>query len=450
MKKVISLLLVAIMVLAMVPAIAEDGITLTWVGAGWLQNDKAAKIIAKWEAIHPEIKVNYVDQGNTVDAAYLANLDTMVGSGTVIDVTYITYGEVYNRIINGGALALDEYIAAAGDDYEAMYGSLSTALLTYNGSVYGIPYAGNTFKVFYNKTMLDEKGITIPETWSLDEFRAIAAQLTDKENGIYGVTFPYGWQDIIYAPANLSGWFMAKYDAEGNVVPNFDDPTFKTVMQWAKDLADVDGSAPSLAIYTAEGINRRRTLATGQAAMIVDGPYTLVWFQNYMFNDPGEGPLTFELGVANLPYADENGKEVSYNTVAGAFYVPKTSAYPAEAYEFAKFLCNECPEEAANYMPIYKGADMAAATKSFTEYTDKQGVQHSDVYALDTAIAAVATPYEAYVGKYNYDPALAPYCSVLYTLFENNYALFLNGEMDLDTFVELMQEMGAEEIAAIQ
>ena len=452
MKKFLALLVTMVMVISMLSVVfaEEEEITLTWVGAGWLQNNKAEKIIAKWNEIHPNIKVNYVDQGNTVDSAYLVNFDTMVASGETIDVTYITYGEVYNRILSGGALPLDEYIAAAGDDYEDMYGSLTTALLTYNGQVYGVPLAGNTFKVFYNKNMLEEKGITLPESWSIDEFRAIAAQLTDKENGINGVTFPYGWQDIIYAPANLCGWFMTKRDEAGNPVPNFDDETFKTVMQWAKDLADVDGSSPSLATIMAESINRRQTLATGKAAMIVDGPYTLVWLQNYMFNDPGEGALPFELGVTDLPYANESGKEVSYNTVAGAFYVPKTSAHPAEAYEFEKFLCNECPQEAATYMPIFKNADMVAATKAFTEYTDANGVQHTEVYPVDTAIAAVATPYEAYIGKYNYDPSLAAYNSVLYDLFENNYALFLNGEMDLDSWCDMMQELGAAEIANVK
>ena len=449
-NRIVALMLMLVMLISVVPAMADEEVTLTWVGAGWLQNDKAGKIIAKWNAIHPDIKVNYVDQGNTVDQAYLTNFDVMVGGGQVVDVTYMTYGDVYNRILNGGALPLDEYIAAAGDDYEAMYGSLTTTLLNYNGSIYGVPYAGNTFKVFYNKDMVAAKGITIPETWSIEEFREIAKQLTDKENGINGVTFPYGWQDIIYAPANLSGWFMTKRDADGNIVPNFEDETFKKVMQWAKDLADVDGSSPSLATIMAESINRRRTLMTGTAAMILDGPYTLVWTQNFMFNDPGEGKLNFELGVAELPYATEDGKNVSYNTIAGAFYVPKTAKYPAEAYEFAKFICNECPEEAANYMPIFAGADMSAATKSFTEYTDSKGEQHSEVYPLETAIAAVATPYEAYIGKYNYDPSLAAANSLCYNLFETNYALFLNGEMDLDTWTAMMQELAAGEIANLK
>lgn len=448
-KGIISMLIALVLVATMlVPAFAQaEEITLTWVGAGWNQNDKANKIIAKWNEVHPEIKVNYIDMGTTVDTSYLVNFDTMVSGGETVDVTYMTYNDVYNRVINGGALPLDEYIAAAGDDYEGMYGTMSTALLQYNGKTYGVPYSGNTFKVFYNKDMVEAAGITIPETWSIDEFTEIAKQLTDAENEIFGVTFPYLWIDILYAPAELSGWQMVKVDENGNVQPNFDDEIFKKTMVWAKNLADEAKASPSVAQIEAESINRRQTLATGKAAMIVDGPYTLVWMQNYMFNDPGEGKLPFEIGVADLPYTTEDGKGVSYNTVAGAFYVPKSAKYPAEAYEFAKFLCNECPQEAANYMPIFSGADMEAATKSFTDYTDAKGEQHTEVYPVDTAIAAVATPNESYIGKYNYDPALSTYKSLMYTLFEEQFKLYLNGEMDLEDWVAMMQDLGAAEIS---
>ncbi len=448
--RIVSVLLAMLMVIALaVPAMAEgETITLNWVGAGWNQNNKAEQIIAKWKVVHPDIEINYIDQGTLVDQAYLTNFDTMVSGGTVVDVTYMTYGDVYKRVMQGAALPLDEYIAAAGDDYEDMYGSMTTAMLNYEGQIYGVPYAGNTFKVFYNKDMVAAAGVTIPETWSIEEFTEIAKQLTDAENEIYGVTFPYGWQDIIYAPANLSGWEMVKKDEEGNIVPNFDDEVFKTTFQWAKDLADVEKVTPDWATIQAESINRRQTLMTKKAAMILDGPYTLVWMQNYMFNTPGDGPMDFELGVADLPYTTEDGKGVSYNTIAGAFYVPKTAEHPAEAYEFAKFICNECPKEAANYMPIYRYANMADATTSFTEYIDQNGELHTDVYPLDTASAAVATPYEAYIGKYGYDPALSAAKSLMYTLFEEQKDLYLNGEMDLDDWVAMIQDMGAAEIAA--
>lgn len=448
-KSILSVLLALLIAATMLmPVFAQaEEITLTWVGAGWNQNDKANQIITKWNALHPDIKVNYIDMGTAVDTSYLVNFDTMVSGGETVDVTYLTYNDVYNRVINGGALALDEYIAAAGDDYEAMYGTMSTALLKYNDKIYGVPYAGNTFKVFYNKTLTDSLNIEIPETWSITEFAAVAKQLHESGEVQYGLVFPYTWSDIVYSGAELSGWQMVKVAADGSILPNFDDEIFMTHMQWAYDMASVEGVTPDMATYRAESINRRQALATGMTGMILDGPYTLVWLQNYMYNDPGEGALSFELGVTNIPYTTESGKDVSYNTVAGAFYVPKSAAHPAEAYEFAKFVCNECPEEAANYMPIYAEADMAAATKSFTEYTDANGDQHSEVYPQDVAEGAVATPFESHVGRYNYDPTLAQYKSLMYTLFNEQYALFLNGEMELTEWVEMMQDLGEMEIA---
>jgi len=455
MKKRIMMLLMAMILVLSAVGCGKSGenetpdgpVSLRWVGAGWSQNDKANKIIEKWNAIHPDIAVEYVELGTAVDEAYLKNLDTMIAGGEVVDVTYITYADVYNRVINGGALALDEYITAAGDDYEAMYGSLSTSMLSYQDEIYGVPYAGNTFKVFYNKTMTDAAGITIPETWSIEEFTEAAKKLNKPAEGVYGCIFPYTWDAICYVPAEVSGWQMVKKLDDGTIVPNFDDEVFKKCIEWANNLAAVEGVTPDMATYKAESINRRQALATGNAAMIIDGPYTLVWLQNYMFNDPGEGELGFELGVTNVPYATDAGAEVSYNTVAGAFYVPKSAKYPAEAYEFAKFVCNECPEEAANYMPIYKEADMEAATKSFTEYTDANGNQHTDVYPLDVAVSAVATPYEAHIGHFNYDPSLSQYTSLMSTLFTEQYSLYLNGEMELGEWIEMMQDLGANEIS---
>ncbi|MGI6689224.1 MAG: ABC transporter substrate-binding protein [Christensenellales bacterium] len=449
-KRSLSILVALVMLLGMMmtgSAVAEGKVSLRWVGAGWSQNDKAKKIIDKWNAVHPEIEVQYIELGTSVDEGYLANLDTMISGGEVVDITYLTYGDVYKRVINGGALPLDAYIAKASDNYEEMYGTLSTALLTYNDEIYGVPYAGNTFKVFYNKTMTDAAGIEIPATWSIDEFTEVAIKLNDAENGVYGCVFPYTWNAICHVPAELCGWTHVKKLEDGSVVPNFDDETFKASLKWCRDLSLEHKVAPDLATMRSESINRRQTLALGKAAMIIDGPFTLVWLQNYMFNDPGEGKLPFELGVTNVPYVNETGAEVSYNTVAGAFYVPKSAAHPAEAYEFAKFVCNECPEESANYMPIYAKADMTKAVTSFTNYIDSKGNLHTDVYPVDVAIAAVATPFEAHVGKYNHDPALATYTSLMATLFGEQYALYMNDEMGLDDWVGMMQELGQAEIS---
>ena len=91
---------------------------------------------------------------------------------------------------------------------------------------------------------------------------------------------------------------------------------------------------------------------------------------------------------------------------------------------------------------------MAAATTSFTEYTDAAGNQHTEVYPLEVAVAAVATPFEAHIGRYNYDPSLSTYVSLMSTLFDEQYALFMNGEMEMAEWVEMMQDLGEAEISA--
>ena len=72
---------------------------------------------------------------------------------------------------------------------------------------------------------------------------------------------------------------------------------------------------------------------------------------------------------------------------------------------------------------------------------------HTEVYPQDVAIAAVATPFEAHIGRYNYDPALAQYTSLMSTLFAEQYSLYMNGEMGLEEWVDMMQDLGANEIA---
>ena len=56
---------------------AEEEITLQWVGAGWQANNKAESIIAKWNEVHPNVKINYVELASVVDEEYMKNLDIM-------------------------------------------------------------------------------------------------------------------------------------------------------------------------------------------------------------------------------------------------------------------------------------------------------------------------------------------------------------------------------------
>ncbi len=470
-KRILSLVLALLMLVSVLAGCAKDGastdsqspsapagstgggeeeeITLRWVNAGWSQNDKDKKILARWNEVHPNIKIEVIELSSIADEAYMTNLDTMIGGGEQVDLAFLNYSDVYSRIINGGVLPLDDYIAAAGDDYEAMYGSLATTMLQYEGKLYGVPFLGNTFKVIYNKTLADAAGITIEDNWTIDDFTEAARKMNDPANGVYGCVIPFTWDEILYAPAERCGWQSVIKNDDGTVSPNFDDELLLKTLSWEKSMAS-EGLCPDLATMEAESIARRQVLAEGKCGMIIDTCWALIWLQTYMFNDPGKGELDFELGIADLPLVTDAGKEVSWSNLADAFYIPKTAKYPAEAYEFAKFISNECIAESDNYMPVYLDADLDDATVALTEFTDDKGTKHTEIYPMETALAAIATPYESHIAHFHYDPTLAAHTSLMQVLFREQYKLFINGEIELEDWVDTMQMLGEGELARLQ
>lgn len=468
MKKMLSLLLALIFAVAMFagcsssssepastpagtpaddsPSGGAEEITLVWVDNGLLAGNRADQVIEKWYQIHPEIKIDYIELGSTADEEFMKNLDVMIAGGTTVDVNQLIIDDFYKRVQNGGVLPLDEYIADAGDDYNTMYGAGATAAVSYNGQIYGVPYKSNTFKVFYNKTIMDAANITIPDVWSLDEFRAVAEQLNDPANHFYGCVIPSTWSEVCYSVANVAGWEPAVKDADGTIHPNFDNEVFRNVMQWVRDMADVYNVTPSYATIRAESINRRMALANEQTAMIMDGPYTLYWLQTYMFNDPGEGPLPFELGVTEIPYATDEASTLSYGVTAQAYYVPKTSAHPREAYEFCKFISNEAIAEIDNYMPAYLNHNPSDAADCLLTFTDSEGVLHEDVYPEEVVKQGISVPQEMHSSHWNFDPSMASYKSLMTQVLDEQWSLFLTGEMDMDDWIDLLQELGEEEL----
>ena len=412
--------------------------TLVWIGAGWNQNDKAKTLISMWNEKYPDIKIEYTELSTLVDENYLKNLDTMIAGGETIDVTYLGGTDGMNRAINGAFISMSEYAELFGDNFDELFGTSATGACTYNGEIVGIPYSRNTFKVFYNKTVTDAAGITIPDTWTYEEFTEIAKQLTTDD--MYGCIFPFTWEDLCYAPAQVAGWDLVKVADDGTVSANFDDPILKQTMEWLYELGD-DTTAPSLATLKSESTHRRMSLATQQTAMIVDGPYTLTWLNNYMWNDPAEGALDFEIGVTEMPYMTDEAANVSFESLVGAFNMPKTTAHPKEAYAFMRFICTE-GASIGNYMPAYGAADLNTAVTAFTTFVDKDGVTHEDVFPVDTCIKAVSVPNEGQEGHYGFDPLLAGERSLMYVLWCEQYSLFLNGEMDWDEFAVYMNDLG--------
>ena len=451
LRCVLSLVLTVVLCSATVGAFAEqEPVTLKWVGFGFEANGTAANLIARYKEVAPHVTIEYQELGALADTDGMARFDTLVAAGEQIDIAYLTTAALMNRVVYDAVLPLNDAIAENGDDFEGDYGKLGANAVLYDGGIYGVPRAGNTFKVFYNKTMADEYGITIPGQMTQAELREVIKEFQKVDGLAYPACFQALWVQITYGSAAIAGWQQVKIDENGKVVPNYDDPRFRDSLEFFHDLALEDKLIPSTSVYASESLNRRRMLALGETGLILDGPFTLVWLQNFMFNDPGAGQIPFELGVSELPVLTEADKSVSsYNELAGAFFAPKTCKNLLEAYRFMRFVCNENFDINGVYMPIYKASDLETAVQTFTNYTDNNGVLHTDIYPVDTAIAAVTVPNDSFLGVFPLDPSLIKYIAPLDSMLENEFPLYLGGEVTLDAFIASLTVKGQEIIDEI-
>ena len=431
--------------------------TIQWYcGTSAIQNGTADFVKERFTEKYPQYDVNIIEMdGNDIQQQLL----TMIAAGETVDCVYDEAGNIVAGGIAGTYLPIQDYLTADGEDYTDLFGELASLVATdKDGNIYGIPKYYNTFKVFYNKSMMDEAGIEIPEDgcWSWDEFVEAAKTLNDPDNGVYGCVWPTTWCDTITSVAACTGWDYVKADEEGNVTPNFDDPRLEDAMTKIRDLADVEGVTPSLATMQAESLNRRVYFASQQTAMIVDGPYTFQWMKNYMFNDPGEGPLDFEVGVAELPYL-EGGENCSFANVVGLWGIPKTSGNPEASYRFIRFIETEDWEVAAkneSYLSCYtKWEEQGISYEDLNyeafsnNYQDIYGEVHNDIYSHELVDQLTTIPKEYHQIYWDFNMDLSNADSQLYALFDEQYPLFMHGEMEFDEWAEMVNDLAAEQLA---
>jgi len=425
-------------------------VTLKWYGAGWEANRKAATLIERYNQKNPGVKIEYTELNNLVNDQFFQKYDTLIAAGEQCDLVYLQVSQILNRAINGAMLPLNDQIKATGSDFKKDYGDVALSMFAIDGNVYGVSYANNTFKVFYNKDMLAKKGITIPQDWTWAQFKDIAVKMNDPAAGVYGSFLPLTWWELTYALAEQGGWKMIVSE-NGKPKANFTDPLFRKAMEILYDLTMVSKVNPDLGTAKAEKLNRRIYFAEKRTPMIVDGYYALIYLQGYQFDTEGSKPLDFEIGVAEFPRLDEStSKDVTHAVLIGGFGIPKTAKHNLEAFKFARFVCNENMDFVGG-IPALKGADISPVIKSFVNYIDKKGVSHTNVYPESVVRSALTISKQDHMSYYKMDPVLyAKYSAVLDQLYSQQYELFFTGQQSLNDFINTLQQRATEEIARMQ
>jgi ABC-type sugar transport system, periplasmic component len=162
-----------------------------------------------------------------------------ISSGNGPDVGYMYNEMIYDYISMDALEPLDNKLTKEDRDnfYYLDHGVI-------NGKQYGLPIVvGNARVLFYNKDLLDAKGIEPPETW--EEFRAAAKALT--EGDTYGYVMPWGEQAI--GALNV-GFFPYLWQAGGEILSEdgtkvaFNSEAGLKALQFIHDMKNVDKSMP--------------------------------------------------------------------------------------------------------------------------------------------------------------------------------------------------------------
>jgi len=152
-----------------------------------LSRTAVANIVARFEALHPDIKVEaealaWGDLEGKIMAALAAGSPPELSHGQPITCAALQ--------AKGLLLPLDEVVEAIGEDN--IWDQIKK-VGKYGDHYYGLVHAAGTSLLIYRKDLAKKKGLKRPETW--DDLLNVAKELTMDTDGdgkidIYGLTIP--------------------------------------------------------------------------------------------------------------------------------------------------------------------------------------------------------------------------------------------------------------------
>ena len=162
----------------------------------WTWTPSAEAQVAAFEKQYPKVKVNLVNVGTSTTQYTKLQNAIKAGSGAP-DVAQIEYYALPQFALGKQLVDLTSY------GFDTLKGDYTTgpwSSVALDGGIYGLPQDSGPMALFYNKTVFDQYGLTVPKTW--DEFVAAAKKLHDADptkylaadSGDAGFTSSMIWQ----------------------------------------------------------------------------------------------------------------------------------------------------------------------------------------------------------------------------------------------------------------
>lgn len=407
MKKILALVLAAMMVLALASAVADETLSIVTWDAGTTPYLIAQK--EAYEASHPGVTIEYVD---VASQDYGVKTTTMLAGGDTSDIYMVK--EIMDVLKWQGAgyiEPLDSFISASSYDVSGFAGIEKSYAV--DGVQYALPFRSDFWVLFYNKDLFDAAGVAYPTndmTW--DEYADLAIKMTG--NGNYGTHY-HTWLSAVV------NWDVA--DGVNTLIDgNYDD--LAPYYELYQKLEDA-GACMAYSELKAAGLHYSAAFANGNVAMMPMG----YWYVSTLIGYHKDGTCDFNWGIAAVPHAEGVAAGSSFGNLTGAMINAKS----------------EKKDLAWDYISWLAGADGAAATASSGTRPawvseDVAGVM-SAVEGFPTDEGSKAALVPVYVGV---EMPASEHSSEISTILNEEHTLIMTREYTVEEGIEEMNERVAE------
>ena len=291
--------------------------------------DNFKKVVATFESLHPDIKVDI-----TPNMSDQTKLVAAVRAGNPPDVTANYDQGDLGKFCTDGALT-DLGARESKDHVKATdFPAPSREVFAWRGHHCAVPYMADAMGLYYNKDLLTKAGYSGPPK-TVSELADMAKKLTQRnaDGSIKVAGFvplvDFGENYIV----NLSPPFGAKYFDASEKADLSRDPAWKSLYTWQKGLVDALGydALTKFKASLGQEFSADNPFEKGQIAMTLDGE----WRTRAIAT---EHP---ELNYATAPFPAPDGHPELYgagSVTPSLIAIPKGAKHPDQAWELIHYL----------------------------------------------------------------------------------------------------------------
>jgi multiple sugar transport system substrate-binding protein len=324
----------------------KEPVTISF--SSWVGNEPSIKKM--YEAFHKEHPNITIEFQNVPAEESNEKLTAQIAGGNAPDAAFVDASTTAGFASRHAVVDLTNYIERSDvvdpDDYVDAFKTFTT----YEDSLYGLPFDGESTALFYRTDLFEEAGIDAPPT-NWDEFQQAAEKLTDPAKKQYGIA--------MFAPESAYYWYPWLWQAGGELQDGDNQPAWTS--DEAKEAAEYYVGLTEYAppdYLNSNSYDGRVAFAQGQVGMYVAG----AWFAGTLSQEFPD--IEGKWATAPLPEGDAG----CGTTIAGDALVLFDGKNNDAAWLWIEYLSR--PENMATWTYKAEGSTLLPPRKSLLESPD--------------------------------------------------------------------------------